>query len=99
MKLLIANRGVIACRIIRTAKKMGVKTVAVYSEVDAGAPHVLQADEAVCLGPAPARESYLAVDKIMAAIRDTGATAVHPGYGFLSENADFARACEESGVA
>ena len=99
MKLLIANRGVIACRIIRTAKKMGVKTVAVYSEADAGAPHVLQADESVCLGPAPARESYLAVDKIMAAIRDTGATAVHPGYGFLSENADFARACEDSGVA
>lgn len=99
MKLLIANRGVIACRIIRTAKKMGIKTVAVYSEADAGAPHVMQADEAVCLGPAPARESYLAVDKIMAAIRDTGATAVHPGYGFLSENADFARACEASGVA
>ncbi|MDB6118607.1 MAG: urea carboxylase [Verrucomicrobiaceae bacterium] len=99
MKLLIANRGVIACRIIRTAKKMGVKTVAVYSEADAGAPHVMQADEAVCLGPAPARESYLAVDKIMTAIRGTGATAVHPGYGFLSENADFARACEDSGVA
>ena len=99
MKLLIANRGVIACRIIRTARKMGVRTVAVYSEADAGAPHVMQADEAVCLGPAPARESYLAVDKIMAAIQATGATAVHPGYGFLSENADFARTCEESGVA
>lgn len=98
-KILIANRGEIACRVIRTAKDMGIATVAVYSDADAGALHVRMADEAVHIGPPPASESYLVVEKILAAIRDTGADAVHPGYGFLSENADFARALEAEGVA
>ena len=96
--ILIANRGEIACRIIRTARALGVRTVAVYSEADAGAMHVEMADAAVCLGPAAPRESYLCVDKILAAARATGARAVHPGYGFLSENADFADACEAAGI-
>ncbi|CAM9632982.1 unnamed protein product, partial [Discosporangium mesarthrocarpum] len=98
-KILIANRGEIACRVMRTARRMGVKTVAVYSDVDDQAPHVRMADEAVCIGPAPALESYLDTKKILRAIEQTGAQAVHPGYGFLSENASFADACEQAGVA
>jgi len=98
-KVLIANRGEIACRIIRTLKKMGVGSVAVYSEVDAGARHVQDADEAICVGPAPAAASYLDVEKILAAAKQTGAEAIHPGYGFLSENPAFAEACEAAGIA
>ena len=96
--LLIANRGEIARRIIRTARRLGVRTVAVYSEADARAPHVLEADEAVLIGPAPARESYLVAEKILAAAKQTGAQAIHPGYGFLSENAGFARAVQAAGL-
>ena len=97
-KLLIANRGEIACRVIKTARRMGVRTVAVYSEADANARHVRLADEAVCIGPAAARESYLVVDKIIDAAKRTGAQAIHPGYGFLSENADFAERCATEGL-
>ena len=97
-KILIANRGEIACRVIRTARKLGYRTVAVYSEADAQAPHVSLADEAVCIGPAPAAESYLKADVLLAACRQTGANAIHPGYGFLSENAAFAQACRDAGV-
>lgn len=97
-KILIANRGEIACRVIRTAKAMGIKTVAVYSDADANALHVRQADEAVHIGPAPSNQSYIVIDKILDAIRQTGADAVHPGYGFLSENAGFAAALEKAGV-
>ncbi|MEE8616181.1 MAG: acetyl-CoA carboxylase biotin carboxylase subunit, partial [Roseateles sp.] len=97
-KILIANRGEIACRVIATARKMGIATVAVYSEADKDARHVALADEAVLLGPAPSRESYLVADKIIAACKQTGAQALHPGYGFLSENEDFARRCEEEGI-
>ncbi|MES1984615.1 MAG: acetyl/propionyl/methylcrotonyl-CoA carboxylase subunit alpha [Pseudomonadota bacterium] len=96
--LLIANRGEIACRIIRTARQMGIRTVAVYSDADAKALHVRQADEAVHIGPSPARESYLVGDKIIAAAKATGAEAIHPGYGFLSENADFAQAVIDAGL-
>ncbi|HVJ01262.1 MAG TPA: acetyl/propionyl/methylcrotonyl-CoA carboxylase subunit alpha [Sphingomonas sp.] len=96
--LLIANRGEIACRIIRTARAMGIRTVAVYSDADAKALHVRQADEAVHIGPSPARESYLVGEKIIAAARATGAQAIHPGYGFLSENADFAQAVIDAGL-
>ena len=98
-KILIANRGEIACRVIATARKMGIQTVAVYSEADKEARHVQLADEAVLLGPAPSRESYLVADKIIAACKATGAQAVHPGYGFLSENEDFAKRCEDEGIA
>ncbi len=97
-KILIANRGEIACRVIKTARKMGIATVAVYSEADRDALHVELADEAVFIGPAPSRESYLVADKIIAACKATGADAVHPGYGFLSENEDFARRVEEEGI-
>ena len=97
-KILIANRGEIACRVIRTARKLGYRTVAVFSEADAQAPHVSLADEAVCIGPAAAAQSYLNVEALLAACRKTGANALHPGYGFLSENADFAQACADAGV-
>lgn len=98
-KVLIANRGEIAVRVMRSLKEMGIKTVAVYSEADREALHVRKADEAVCVGPAASSESYLLGHKILEAAKSTGAQAIHPGYGFLSENADFARACKEAGVA
>jgi geranyl-CoA carboxylase alpha subunit len=97
-KILIANRGEIACRVIRTARAMGVRTVAVYSDADADAPHVHHADEAVRIGPPPVGESYLVIDKLIDACRVSGADAVHPGYGFLSENVDFAHACDAAGI-
>lgn len=97
-KILIANRGEIACRVMRTAKKMGIKTVAVYSDADARAPHVLMADEAVHIGPSPAAQSYLIADKIIAACKQTGADAVHPGYGFLSERESFRKALDAEGI-
>lgn len=97
-KILIANRGEIACRVIKTARRMGIRTVAVYSEADANARHVRLADEAVCIGPAAARESYLVAERILDAAQRTGAQAIHPGYGFLSENAEFADACAAAGV-
>ncbi|PPD16787.1 MAG: acetyl/propionyl-CoA carboxylase subunit alpha [Methylobacterium sp.] len=97
-KILIANRGEIACRVIKTARKMGIRTVAVYSEADADAMHVQMADEAVAIGPAPAAESYLVIEKIIAACKETGAEAVHPGYGFLSEREAFALALKEAGI-
>ncbi|GAB5433311.1 MAG: acetyl-CoA carboxylase biotin carboxylase subunit [Epibacterium sp.] len=98
-KILIANRGEIACRVIKTARKMGIKTVAIYSDADRQALHVQMADEAVHVGPAPANQSYIVIDNVMAAIKSSGAQAVHPGYGFLSENAKFAEALEAAGVA
>jgi 3-methylcrotonyl-CoA carboxylase alpha subunit len=97
-KILIANRGEIACRVIRTARRMCIATVAVYSDADATAKHVREADEAVRIGPPAARESYLKGDAILAAAKQTGAQAIHPGYGFLSENEDFAEACAAAGV-
>ena len=97
-KLLVANRGEIACRIIRTARRLGIGTVAVYSDADRDALHVAMADEAVHIGAAPAKESYLRADRIVEACHRTGAEAIHPGYGFLSENADFSRKCKEEGL-
>src|SRR4051812_26263123 len=96
--LLIANRGEIACRIIRTARRLGVRTIAVYSDADRHALHVREADAAVAIGPSPARGSYLVGDRIIAAALEAGAEAIHPGYGFLSENADFAEAVEAAGL-
>ena len=98
-KILVANRGEIACRVFRTAKRMGLQTVAVYSDADARSPHVLMADQAVRLGPAPAAESYLKAELILLAAKETGADCIHPGYGFLSERESFARACADAGIA
>lgn len=98
-KVLIANRGAIACRVIRSLRKLGIASVAVYSEADANSLHVSLADEAICIGPAPAAESYLRADRILEAARATGAQGIHPGYGFLSENPDFSAACEAAGIA
>ncbi len=98
-KILIANRGEIACRVIKTARKMGIKTVAIYSDADKSALHVKMADEAVHIGNSPAAQSYIVIDKVMDAVRQTGAQAVHPGYGFLSENKLFAKALAAEGVA
>lgn len=97
-KVLVANRGEIACRIMRTLDALGIKSVAIYSEADAEAPHVSMADEAYCIGPAPVSESYLQSDKIIKLVKTTGANAIHPGYGLLSENVDFAKACETNGI-
>src|SRR5207253_502826 len=97
-KILIANRGEIACRVAATARRLGIKTVAVYSEADANAKHVAMCDESILIGPAAASESYLKGDTILQAARDSGAQAIQPGYGFLSENAQFAQACEQAGV-
>ncbi len=97
-RILIANRGEIACRIMRTARRLGIQTVAVYSEADQDALHVEMADQAVLIGPPPSSESYLVIQKIVAACRDTGAEAVHPGYGFLAENEAFPKALAEAGI-
>ena len=97
-KILIANRGEIALRVIRTCKEMGIKTVAVYSTADAESLHVRFADEAVCIGPPRSADSYLSIPRIMAAVEITNADAIHPGYGFLAENADFAEVCSEYGI-
>ena len=98
-KVLIANRGEIACRIIRTLDRLGIASVAVYSEADARAKHVFAASEAVCIGAAAAAESYLRFDRILEVARQTKAQAIHPGYGFLSENAEFAEACASENIA
>ena len=98
MKILIANRGEIAVRVARTCREMGIPTVAVYSDADRAALHVRSCDEAVRIGPAASRESYLVIENVISACRKTGADAVHPGYGFLSENARFARACKEARI-
>ena len=98
-KVLIANRGAIACRILRTVEAMGIGSVAIYSEADAHAPHVRDAGEAYCVGPPPAAESYLRQERILEIARQCGAEAIHPGYGFLAEDAAFAQACEAAGIA
>src|SRR5208282_4109120 len=97
-KILIANRSAIAVRVIRACREMGIKSVAVYSEADRESLHARLADEAVCIGPAPSKMSYLSAEAILSAARITGADAIHPGYGFLSENADFAQACTAAGI-
>src|SRR5688572_13531334 len=97
-KVLIANRGAIACRIIRTLRTMGAGSVAVYSEADRHSRHVFEANEAICIGPPQAAQSYLAIDKVLGAAQGAGAEAIHPGYGFLSENASFAEACAREGI-
>src|SRR5260370_29435295 len=97
-KILIANRGEIACRIVRTAPRLNIRTVAVYSAADAQATHVAMADEAHLIGLGPARDSYLSIARILEAAHKSGAQAIHPGYGFLSENADFAQACAAAGI-
>src|SRR5438309_7749359 len=97
-KVLVANRGEIALRVIRACRDLGVRTVAVHSDADRHAAFVIMADESVEIGPAPSSQSYLVVDRIIDAANSTGATAIHPGYGFLSENQDFARACESAGI-
>ena len=97
-KVLIANRGEIACRVIRACRARGIRTVAVFSEADRNAKHVRMANEAYCIGPAPSRESYLVGEKVLEVARQSGADAIHPGYGFLSENAEFREACEAAGV-
>src|SRR6056297_3167461 len=97
-KILIANRGEIAVRVIRASKELGVDTVAVYSEADADSLHVMMADEAVCIGPAKAGQSYLNISNILSAAVQKGADAIHPGFGFLSENSEFAHMCEEIGI-
>lgn len=97
-KILVANRGEIAIRIMRSCREMGIESVAVYSEADRTSMHVRFADEAYCIGPAPSNESYLVIDNIIAAARKSGADAIHPGYGFLSENATFSERCEKEGI-
>ena len=97
-RVLIANRGEIACRVIRACREGGVEAVAVYSDADAGARHVALADRAVRIGPAPSSQSYLSIEAVLAAARESKADAIHPGYGFLSENHEFARACEAAGI-
>ena len=97
-KILIANRGEIAMRVMRSCREMGIRSVAVYSEADRTAKHVLYADEAVCLGPAASKESYLNIEKIIEAAKEHNADAIHPGYGFLSENSEFVRRCQAEGI-